>query len=263
MSKSKNQSSIILKLNIDNDDVAKNKKEIKLDEISENSSEEELDDSICKKCSKYEKQIKSYKEKLDIMSKRERSDKKYRVHEHQLNIYSVTNGKKISLKDTSIKCFWDSNPINGPPFPLPETYWNNEYHVLSVLFCSPNCALAHNLFHIKDNKIDTRKSLVYQLYYELCGLKIENTKEIKEAPPRELLKDFGGKMTIDEYRDCLNLINNEYIKLMPPIKTLITNIEERNINNSLTHNDNKYILKRAKNRNNKNAMMASLGVKIN
>jgi hypothetical protein len=63
--------------------------------------------------------------------------------------------------------------------------------------------------------------------------KLYNTKFIKVnlAPPREILKIFGGYMTIDEFRE--NSLKNEkvFTVINPPLISIIPKIEENISNN--------------------------------
>ena len=69
-----------------------------------------------------------------------------------------------------------------------------------------------------------------------------NWKKIKLAPPKEVLKIFGGYMTIDEYREELLTGNTEFKVIEPPLISLVPKIEEtyfKSQNNNL--NKKKYV----------------------
>jgi hypothetical protein len=73
--------------------------------------------------------------------------------------------------------------------------------------------------------------------------KIYNTKFIKIslAPPREILKIFGGYLSIEEFRE--NTLKNEktFTVIKPPLISIISKIEE-NVSNSTKNIKNNYPL---------------------
>lgn len=214
-------------------------------------------DDTCHKCAKNEKALMLLKSKLDTYEKKERLDKSNKVYSNKLNFISLTSGKKIVIKKTNTKCWWDSNIFTNLPCVLPELFHKNIYHVTGC-FCSFNCALAYNLYYLKDSKIHQRKSLIYKLYRELYGLTADDVFDIKEAPPKEILEDFGGDMSIDVFRRSFLMINKEYIVFVPPIKPINITIEERNIETGADDNDKEYVLKRSKPLAKKRSVMASM-----
>lgn len=108
----------------------------------------------------------------------------------------------IEPKYTNICCMHDSCKIKGKPYFLPDKYNNGIFYIIGW-FCSLNCALAYNL-NLKDDNINQRTNLLYYLYQI-------NNENILPAPDKILLKKFGGKYNIDEFRN-LNK-HNDYIIL--------------------------------------------------
>ena len=214
-------------------------------------------DSTCPNCSKNEKLLESMKSKLEKYESKERIDKSNKVYNNDLNFISYSTGKAITIKKTKIKCWWDCHPFSNLPFALPELRHDNKYY-LRGCFCSPNCALAYNLYHLKDSKIDKRKSLVYILYREMYGLKPNEIINIKEAPPRELLEDFGGSMGIDTFRKTFIMMDKEYIVYIPPIRPINMVIEEKNVLAHDESNDKDLVLKRSKPLSKKRSVIASM-----
>lgn len=200
-------------------------------------------DLVCNKCPKYEKTISQLKAKLGKYENKETLDKSCKIYNNQIKFISFS-GKKISIKKTDVKCWWDCNNFKNLPCFLPEIYHKGVYHVIGC-FCSFNCMLAYNLYYLKDSKMYQRKSLIFKLYREMYGLSNEDIIEIKEAPPRELLEDFGGSLRIDEYRRKFVSLNKDYIIYIPPVKPINIIVEEKNIDNQDT-TDKKYVLKRSK-----------------
>ncbi len=159
------------------------------------------------------------------------------------------NNNRILPKNTSINCFWCKNPHKWIPIGCPIRYVNNqikkkyksditgdlyelheniatrdltllkesknndieisgcdvEYYETYGMFCSFNCVLAF----IKDNKHNSfymeSENLLINMLHDMTG----NIARLIPAPHWTLLSDYGGTMTIDDFRDSFNKI--EYI----------------------------------------------------
>jgi len=254
--KNKKPSAVILGLNIDpkkildKNKLEKNKKQESYDNENSESpihifGSNEGNTNECSKCSKNEKLIESLKSKLNVYEKNEQINKNVMLYTNNLSFISYKTGKKISIKKTNTRCWWDTYTFETLPCFLPEIFYNNTYHVIGC-FCSFNCALAYNLYYLKDSKIYQRKSLVYKLYREMYKLKIEDKIDIKEAPPKEILDEYGGdpKMNIERYRKTFITMNKEYLIFFPPLKPINMLIEEKTTD--VDDVESKYILKRNK-----------------
>lgn len=273
-SEEKEMASVICHMNINPDRLNKlkiKKKEIEKEKKSD-SSDDLIDvfkndipkDSRCSTCAKHEKTIETMKSKLDKINGGETIVKEksgVKIHNPDLKFISQTTGKKISLKKTNVKCFWDTNTFDSDPFPLVESFHEGTYYVLGTLFCSIQCALAHNLYILRDSKIHQRKSLTIKLYKEMYGIGPSEYINIKEAGPIEILEDYGGEYSIDTYRKKF-LLNREYIKYLPPVKT-INNVVEEQITGINIDDDGKkkYALKRSRPLNKKKTVTTSLNTK--
>lgn len=216
-------------------------------------------DNTCHKCMKNESAILMLRTKLDKYEKKDRIDKSNKVHVNKLNFISINTEKKFVIKKTNVSCWWDAHSFTTLPITLPETLHNDTYYVTGC-FCSVNCALAYNLYYLKDSKIHHRKSLMYSLYREMYGLSPDDEIDIKEAPPKELLEKFGGKMSIDVFRRSFIMGNREYIIFVPPIKPISIMIEERNIEETID-NDDDLVIKRSKPLTKKRSIISSMGMK--
>lgn len=127
-------------------------------------------------------------------------------------------------------------------------------------FCSPECAAAYN-FSMKDENMWDRYSLLNEIYSDGVPINIANSKL--------MLKKYGGIYDIDEYRS-IN-IDKKYLLNFLPIISYIPSLEEINKLNSnnfiikteniLKDDDQKYILKRSKNTNNKNTLENIMNLK--
>jgi hypothetical protein len=181
-----------------------------------------------------EESFKDSKEKnsvtRDIIIPIEEDNKNNRVIKKNLkNImyeFINANNDKIWPETTNIYCWWCCHPFTWMPCALPEYYKKDKFYV-NGCFCTFNCAASYN-FSKCDDDIWERYSLLNLMYK-----KIYNTKFIKInlAPPREILKIFGGYMSIDEFRENSHKNDKTFTVINPPLISIIPKIEE-NVSNS-------------------------------
>lgn len=102
---------------------------------------------------------------------------------------------------------------------------DNDYYETDGVFCSFNCCLSwikdnpHN--HLYINSV----FLLHEIYYK-C---FDALHQIQPAPHWRLLSDFGGHMTIQEFRSSFNKIiydNSHVIKTIPKTKPIGMVFEE-------------------------------------
>lgn len=133
-------------------------------------------------------------------------------------------------KETNIKCWWCTHNFNGIPFPLPIYYSPNKKKFKVVgCFCSPNCALAYNKGKDKYLIVYFTKMIINELEDK------RYIEDIKSAPHWKTLKEYGGILNIEEFRN--NFIDNKTYMLY--------NFPCINYNESININNN-YTLKRSK-----------------
>lgn len=113
-------------------------------------------------------------------------------------------------------CFWCCHTFTWVSCVLPISYdvYNNIYSCEGN-FCSPECALAH-LY--ADNKIPdsskwNRHALLNHMYSDLY-----KTRSLSPAPPRSLLRLFGGQLDIEQYRDYITGDNYIVLAEIHPIR---------------------------------------------
>jgi len=114
-------------------------------------------------------------------------------------------------------CFWCCHKFNGHHFVSPISYdaYKNVY-VCEGNFCSPECTLA-NLYSeqtISDGTRWNRHSLLNYLYGPLYS------ESISPAPPRTLLRMFGGPLDIEQYRNYVMSTNDVILSSLPPIRMI-------------------------------------------
>jgi hypothetical protein len=152
--------------------------------------------------------------------------------------------------NSNTKCWWCKNMFNSPSIELPEDFYNNTFFCIGH-FCSYNCALAYNL-DLNDIITSKRTSLLNLIYYKTYS----EFNNIVSAPHWITLEEFGGNLSIKEFRQ--NSISNfkEYLVLHPPIVSRQMQIEEsykqkKYKDNICSETENKYTIKRNKPINNK------------
>ena len=155
------------------------------------------------------------------------------------------NNENTWPETTNIYCWWCCHPFSWMPCALPEYYKKEKFYV-NGCFCSFNCTASYN-FSKNSNDMWEKYSLLNLMYKKLYN---EKFIKINLAPPREVLKIFGGYMTIEEFRE--NSYKNEktFSVIKPPLISIIPKIEEninnKNIKNNLL-NVNENILNKTQN----------------
>jgi len=137
------------------------------------------------------------------------------------------NNEKTWPESTNIYCWWCCHPFTCTPCAIPEYYKKEKFYV-NGCFCSFNCATSYN-FSKNDDNMWERYSLLNLMYKKLYNNKFV---KINLAPPREILKIFGGYMSIEEFRE--NSYKNEktFSVVKPPLISIIPKIEENISNNT-------------------------------
>ena len=83
-----------------------------------------------------------------------------------------------------------------------------EFYLTDGIFCSFNCCKAF----IKDNKHNTlynkSDTLLSKLYTDIT--RVKNSVIINPAPHWRLLSEYGGNMTINQFRENFNKADYEY-----------------------------------------------------
>ena len=137
------------------------------------------------------------------------------------NIEFVNYKTKEQLPEkTHQHCQWCTCTFDTSPIPLPLSKIDNKYYVTGC-FCSFNCALAYNFDKKYTNKWEY--SALLHLLYKTIHKKYT---KILPAPPKELLKIYGGPLTIEEYRKNLQTNDTSYHILYPPIISSTPIVEE-------------------------------------
>ena len=215
-----------------NNDI-KNDKKINLFEIDEKNIEikEDTNNNICHNCVHYQEKLEKLEKKYSI-NNLVNNDKI--IHNIAIKLENIYNKEDIWDKQNDVCCWWCCNKFDTLPLGLPEKYYEKKFHVMGI-FCSFNCAMAYNL-SLSDNKIWDRISLLYHLRNIIFlsinppGLLPNNDIKLLDniiiAPPRCMLKMFGGSLTIDEFREKSIILKKQFRSIIPPTITLTQQIEE-------------------------------------
>jgi len=135
------------------------------------------------------------------------------IYINKINIHNVEFNQ-----DT--KCWWCKNSFNTPNLMLPESYSDGIFYCIGN-FCSFNCKKAFNI-DLNDINMWKKESLINLEYYLTYG----RHKEIIPAPSWLTLKEYGGFLTINEFRKNFDTNSSEYILLQPPLISRQMQIEE-------------------------------------
>lgn len=153
------------------------------------------------KLTKYKNNYKLHTKKIE----RNINVMKYYTNEFDLGNEIITS---------KCRCYNCHHNFNNKPYFLPIDY-NPELQRFKVTgnFCSPNCVKSYAL----NSRIYSSKCyLIGHMYRKLFGA----TYQIKPAPPLHSLKEYGGTLTIDEFRANFN--NNIKFSLKDICSKIVT-----------------------------------------
>jgi hypothetical protein len=158
--------------------------------------------------------------------------------------YQESNRLQQLPQKTEIACFWCCHTFDTPPCAIPSHILDELWHMYGN-FCSPECAVAY-LFK---EKIDAhvqweRYALLNTLYSQDAEVPIGSPQGIRSAPPREVLRFFGGCMEIGEYRAILHERKLRIDVMSPPMISIIQTMDtkpidfyDQNLKNIFAKND--------------------------
>ena len=161
-------------------------------------------------------------------------------------LYEFVNSNAANTwpESTNTCCWWCCHTFEGMPCALPELYRKDKFYVSGV-YCSFQCAAAYNFSKNDGEDMWMRYSLLNLMYKKMFGLRFV---KIGLAPPREVLKMFGGYMCIDEFREGSLRMDKIYHILKPPLVAIIPKIEENIIHKGIrSGNVNEHILNKTQN----------------
>lgn len=150
----------------------------------------------------------------DILNSVEVSENTQRFNTDLLkSVLDKVTGERYNAQTA---CFWCCHGFSWTACMLPKSYdaYKNLY-TTEGHFCSPECALAYNY---SDNRTSdstkwTQHALLGTLYSDLYKERI-----LSPAPPRTLLRMFGGPLNIAQFREYTAGENYIVHSELPPIR---------------------------------------------
>ncbi len=140
-----------------------------------------------------------------------------------LNLYSREGGQIEVPEHTDVACFWCVHQFEGRPVFLPYDEKDGVWHVYGN-FCSPECALAYCIDEKEDQQLRWEKiALLHRLYANVIG------GRIYPAPARIVLKHFGGRLGIEEYRATVRKGKVRMDIHYPPMVSLLATMDTKPI----------------------------------
>ena len=154
--------------------------------------------------------------------------------------YENCDSQEQKCNNTISEMCWNcSHPFNNSIIGLPLKYDNDIFYIYGD-FCSLECGARYAYEYFPDKFRDIY-SLI-NLYNHKLNPQQNVPKPIDLAPNKLLLKSFGGKLTIDEYRS--NSSNNVYNITLPQIIPLKHITDSQEMLSSTNNNKSNYKLYR-------------------
>ena len=136
-------------------------------------------------------------------------------------VFAETSKAKKLPESVDIACFWCSHKFENTPCIIPEREVAGVYNVYGN-FCCPECALAYVLGETIDPHVRwERIALLHRIYDR------EGRGRLFPAPGREVLKLFGGPLTIESYRATVSQGKVRVDTHMPPMVSILGSIDTK------------------------------------
>ena len=143
--------------------------------------------------------------------------------------YQESNRLQQLPHKTEIACFWCCHTFETPPCAIPSHIMDELWHMYGN-FCSPECAVAYLFKEKIDSHIQwERYALLNTLYSQDAEVSVGSPQGIRSAPPREVLRFFGGCMEIGEYRAILHERKIRIDVMSPPMISIIQTMDTKPI----------------------------------
>jgi hypothetical protein len=151
-----------------------------------------------------------------------------------LKMMQADESKKEWDSSTDHACFYCTEQFQTMPIGIPVRHNRGKYYCRDN-FCSFNCAAAY-IFSGFDTRYHFKKWEYYSLLCLLAkeinekinneiGMDMKKIITVKLAENRNLLKKFGGPMTIEEFRKQFYFLDKKYSLLYPPVSCMYPQTE--------------------------------------
>jgi len=137
--------------------------------------------------------------------------------------YKESSDVRTIPETSEVACFWCCHTFTNRPVvrPVRDT---GEYLIVEGNFCCPECNLADLFESRRDfHTLWEQVALLYRVYGESCQGKIY------PAPPKTILKLFGGKLSIEEYRALLRSHKVRVDVHLPPMVSILATMDTKPI----------------------------------
>ncbi len=159
-------------------------------------------------------------------------------------LFQDSNRTQSLPAKTDIACFWCCHSFQTPPVAIPSHILDEIWYMYGN-FCSPECATAYLMKEKIDSHVQwERYALLNSLYSDDAQVPVGAPHGIRPAPPREVLRMFGGSMDISEYRAVVHEKRLRIDVLTPPMVSIIQTMDtkpidfyDQNLKNVFIRND--------------------------
>ena len=159
-------------------------------------------------------------------------------------LFQDSNRYKKLPEKTEIACFWCCHSFALQPVAIPSHILDEVWHMYGN-FCSPECATAYLFKERIDSHVQwERYALLNSLYAEDAEVGVGAPRGVRPAPPREVLRMFGGSMDISEFRALVHEKRLRMDVLTPPMVSIIQTMDtkpidfyDQNLKNVFIRND--------------------------
>ena len=159
-------------------------------------------------------------------------------------LFQDSNRYQKLPEKTEVACFWCCHSFASCPVAIPSHILDEVWYMYGN-FCSPECAVAHLFKERVDSLVQwERYALLNSLYAEDAEIRAGSASGIRPAPPREVLRMFGGSMDISEFRALVHEKRLRVDVLTPPMVSIIQTMDtkpidfyDQNLKNVFIRND--------------------------
>lgn len=159
-------------------------------------------------------------------------------------LFQDSNRYQKLPEKTETACFWCCHSFTSCPCAIPSHILDEVWYVYGN-FCSPECATAYLFKERIDGQVQwERYALLNSLYAGDANVPAGSSRGIRPAPPREVLRMFGGSMDITEYRSIVHEKRLRIDVLTPPMVSIIQTMDtkpidfyDQNLKNVFIRND--------------------------